>query len=63
MDRDLKAALGRIELTLSFFLAGLATGQHVIGPFSDRLAAARRCSSAAAFILLTALLCSLAADR
>ncbi|WP_172992175.1 Bcr/CflA family multidrug efflux MFS transporter [Lacipirellula parvula] len=36
MEHDLAAAPGRVELTLSLFLAGLATGQYVIGPLSDR---------------------------
>jgi MFS transporter, DHA1 family, multidrug resistance protein len=36
MEQDLAAAPGRVELTLSLFLAGLAAGQYVIGPLSDR---------------------------
>lgn len=37
IERDLVAPLGTVPLTLSFFLAGLAIGQFVIGPISDRL--------------------------
>lgn len=36
IQRDLAAPDGTMELTLSFFLAGLALGQFFIGPVSDR---------------------------
>ncbi|HEY1067631.1 MAG TPA: Bcr/CflA family multidrug efflux MFS transporter [Pirellulales bacterium] len=36
IERDLHAAPGALELTLSVFLAGLAIGQLVCGPLSDR---------------------------
>ncbi|TWT85999.1 Bicyclomycin resistance protein [Posidoniimonas polymericola] len=36
IQRDLAAPDGTMELTLSFFLAGLAIGQFFIGPVSDR---------------------------
>ncbi|WP_406694711.1 Bcr/CflA family multidrug efflux MFS transporter [Singulisphaera sp. Ch08] len=37
IERDLKAQGGAMQLTLSFFLAGLAIGQLICGPISDRL--------------------------
>ena len=37
IERDLKAQGGAMQLTLSLFLAGLAVGQLVCGPISDRL--------------------------
>jgi DHA1 family bicyclomycin/chloramphenicol resistance-like MFS transporter len=37
ISRDLNAAGGRVELTLSLFLAGLAIGQLICGPISDRV--------------------------
>jgi MFS transporter, DHA1 family, multidrug resistance protein len=37
IERDLKAQGGDMQLTLSFFLAGLAVGQLVCGPISDRV--------------------------
>src|SRR4051812_28995644 len=36
IQRDLAAPPGSLQLTLSLFLAGLAAGQFVIGPISDR---------------------------
>ena len=36
IERELGAAPGRVPLTLSFFIAGLALGQFLIGPISDR---------------------------
>jgi DHA1 family bicyclomycin/chloramphenicol resistance-like MFS transporter len=36
MARDLKATVPEVQLTLSLFLAGLALGQLVYGPLSDR---------------------------
>lgn len=37
IGRDLRAGGGRVELTLSLFLAGLAIGQLICGPISDRI--------------------------
>jgi DHA1 family bicyclomycin/chloramphenicol resistance-like MFS transporter len=37
IERDLSAPTGKVPLSLSFFLAGLAIGQFVVGPISDRL--------------------------
>ena len=37
IERDLHAPAGAMQLTLSLFLAGLAVGQLVCGPISDRL--------------------------
>lgn len=36
IERDLGAAPGALQITLSLFLAGLASGQYVVGPLSDR---------------------------
>jgi DHA1 family bicyclomycin/chloramphenicol resistance-like MFS transporter len=60
MERDLAAAPGRIELTLSLFLAGLATGQYVIGPFSDRYGRRAPLLIGSGIYSLAALLCPLA---
>ncbi|WP_437228525.1 multidrug effflux MFS transporter [Planctomicrobium sp. SH661] len=37
IERELHAASGMMQLTLSLFLAGLAVGQLICGPISDRL--------------------------
>src|SRR2546430_2619064 len=37
IERDFKVPGGAMQLTLSFFLAGLAIGQLICGPISDRL--------------------------
>ncbi len=37
IEQDLKAQGGAMQLTLSLFLAGLAVGQLICGPISDRL--------------------------
>ncbi len=37
IEQDLKVQGGVMQLTLSFFLAGLALGQLICGPISDRL--------------------------
>src|SRR5271156_143519 len=37
IERDLNAPGGAMQLTLSLFLAGLAIGQLICGPISDRL--------------------------
>ena len=60
MERDLAAAPGRVELTLSFFLAGLATGQYVIGPFSDRFGRRAPLLIGCGVYSLAALFCPLA---
>lgn len=60
MERDLVAGPGRVELTLSFFLAGLATGQYVIGPFSDRFGRRAPLLIGCGVYSLAALLCPLA---
>jgi len=60
MERDLVAAPGRVELTLSFFLAGLAAGQYVIGPFSDRFGRRAPLLIGCGVYALASLLCPLA---
>src|SRR3954454_25049215 len=37
IERDFKVPGGAMQLTLSFFLAGLALGQLICGPIFDRL--------------------------
>src|SRR5271163_4482329 len=37
IERDLNAPGGAMQLTLSLFLAGLAIGQLICGPISDRV--------------------------
>lgn len=37
IERDMGARAGSMELTLSLFLAGLAVGQLICGPISDRI--------------------------
>jgi DHA1 family bicyclomycin/chloramphenicol resistance-like MFS transporter len=37
IEQDLKAPAGAMQLTLSLFLAGLAVGQLICGPISDRV--------------------------
>ena len=37
LERDLHAQAGAMQLTLSLFLAGLAIGQLICGPISDRV--------------------------
>jgi DHA1 family bicyclomycin/chloramphenicol resistance-like MFS transporter len=37
IERDLNAPAGAMQLTLSLFLAGLAIGQLICGPISDRI--------------------------
>ena len=37
IERDLRVQGGSMQLTLSFFLAGLAIGQLICGPISDRV--------------------------
>src|ERR1700729_151947 len=37
IERDLHAPGGAMQLTLSLFLAGLAVGQLICGPISDRV--------------------------
>jgi DHA1 family bicyclomycin/chloramphenicol resistance-like MFS transporter len=60
IERDLAAAPGRVELTLSFFLAGLALGQYAIGPFSDRFGRRAPLIIGCGVYSLAAILCPLA---
>ncbi|OJW14698.1 MAG: MFS transporter [Planctomycetales bacterium 71-10] len=56
--RDLHAEGGRVELTLSLFLAGLAIGQLVIGPISDRIGRRKPLLFGAAAFVLTSVVCA-----
>jgi MFS transporter, DHA1 family, multidrug resistance protein len=60
MERELAAEPGRVELTLSLFLAGLAAGQYVIGPFSDRFGRRAPLLIGCGVYALAALACPLA---
>lgn len=56
--RDLHAEGGRVELTLSLFLAGLAIGQLVIGPISDRVGRRKPLLFGAAAFVITSVVCA-----
>jgi DHA1 family bicyclomycin/chloramphenicol resistance-like MFS transporter len=60
IERDLAAPAGTVPLTLSFFLAGLALGQFVIGPISDRLGRRLPLLAGCTAFAAAALLCALA---
>jgi DHA1 family bicyclomycin/chloramphenicol resistance-like MFS transporter len=60
IERDLKAPAGTVPLTLSLFLAGLAVGQLVCGPISDRLGRRRPLLVGCAGFAVAAVLCGLA---
>lgn len=60
MERELQAPPGTVPLTLSFFLAGLAIGQFIVGPISDRTGRRMPLFVGCAGFAGTALLCSIA---
>jgi DHA1 family bicyclomycin/chloramphenicol resistance-like MFS transporter len=60
IERDLAAPEGMVPLTLSFFLAGLALGQFVIGPISDRLGRRLPLLVGCAVFATAAILCAFA---
>lgn len=56
--RDLHAEGGRVELTLSLFLAGLGLGQLFIGPISDRIGRRKPLLIGAAAFVVTSIICA-----
>lgn len=60
IEQDLKARGGEMQLTLSVFLAGLALGQLVCGPISDRIGRRRPLLYGAAAFALASVTCAFA---
>jgi DHA1 family bicyclomycin/chloramphenicol resistance-like MFS transporter len=58
IQRDLAAPPGTLQLTLSLFLAGLAIGQFVVGPISDRAGRRRPLLAGCAGFAAAAILCT-----
>jgi DHA1 family bicyclomycin/chloramphenicol resistance-like MFS transporter len=60
IERDLRARGGSMQLTLSLFLAGLAVGQLVCGPISDRVGRRRPLLFGSAAFALACIACAFA---
>ncbi|WP_225859461.1 multidrug effflux MFS transporter [Streptomyces albicerus] len=60
MARDLHASATGVQLTLTAFMTGLAVGQLVIGPLSDRWGRRRPLLAGTAVSVLAGLLCAVA---
>ncbi len=60
IERDLKAPGGAMQLTLSLFLAGLAVGQLICGPISDRVGRRRPLLVGAAAFAVACVVCAFA---
>ncbi|WP_428248479.1 multidrug effflux MFS transporter [Ferrovibrio sp.] len=62
LGREFAAAHGRIELTLSAFFLGLALGQLLIGPLSDRFGRLKPLYIASAVFIIASIACAFARD-
>ena len=60
IERDLKVQGGAMQLTLSLFLAGLAVGQLVCGPISDRVGRRRPLLVGSAAFAIACVVCAFA---
>jgi len=60
IERDMKARGGAMQLTLSVFLAGLAVGQLICGPISDRFGRRRPLLIGSAAFAVSCVICAFA---
>ncbi len=58
IERDLAAPAGAMQLTLSLFLAGLAVGQLICGPISDRIGRRRPLLIGSAAFAIASVVCA-----